>query len=508
MRSYEGLIPVELFGRTEFPRIGELPYLVTLGPHAFYWFSLEPARVELSVDGRAPQLSLSDAELTQTLPRYLGSQRWYGAKSRRIKEVKVVDSVPVAPAEVKLVEAVYDDGDPRTYVLPLAATSDGRIVDAVGEPDFNQQLLDAIARRRRFHGAHGDIIALPTSELSRLRGGADELVPRAAAAEQSNNSVIFGERLILKLFRQLEDGINPELEMCRFLTDVRFPNIAPVAGALLYRRGPEHTATLAMLQAYVPNQGDGWSHALDELAGGDGHAIECYLPFATLLGQRTAEMHQALASNSSNPDFTPEPTSMLDARSIYQSIRSLLSPVLESLRQRLPGLAGEERADAEGVLAAEERLYEQLRGLLNRPISARRIRCHGDYHLGQVLFTGGDFVVIDFEGEPDRPLRERRLKRWALKDVAGMLRSFDYAAAAAGVSFGREWVRRVGEVFLEAYFETAGGAPFLPASRAEEELLLNVMLLEKALYELRYELDHRPDWVRIPLRGLRELAWR
>jgi maltose alpha-D-glucosyltransferase / alpha-amylase len=275
---------------------------------------------------------------------------------------------------------------------------------------------------------------------------------------------------------------------------------------LLYRWDPEHSATLAMLQAYIPNQGDGWSHALNELTGGNGMAIECYLPWASLLGRRTAEMHMSLASSTSNPDFTPEPTSMLDARSIYQSVRSLLSPVMELLRNRLPTLVGPTRDDAAAVLKAEERLHEHLRALLNRPISAKRIRCHGDFHLGQVLFTGGDFVVIDFEGEPGRPLRERRLKRWALKDVAGMLRSYDYAAAASGVDFAGEWARRASEAFLDAYFETAAGAFFLPTSLGEQEAVLNAMLIEKALYELRYELDHRPDWVHIPLRGLRELA--
>jgi maltose alpha-D-glucosyltransferase/alpha-amylase len=217
-------------------------------------------------------------------------------------------------------------------------------------------------------------------------------------------------------------------------------------------------------------------------------------------------MHMVLASNTSNPDFIPEPTSMLDARSIYQSIRSMLGPAMESIRHRLPTLGGPSRDDAAALLEAEERLHEHLRALLNRPISAKRIRCHGDYHLGQVLFTGGDFYVIDFEGEPGRPLRERRLKRWALKDVAGMLRSFEYAGAASGVDYAAEWARRAGEAFLDAYFEAAGGASFLPASHGEEEAVLNAMLIEKALYELRYELDHRPDWVPIPLRGLRELA--
>jgi trehalose synthase-fused probable maltokinase len=298
--------------------------------------------------------------------------------------------------------------------------------------------------------------------------------------------------------------MHPDLELSRFLTDVGFPNIAPVAGTVLYRRDRGHTAALAMLQAYVPNQGDAWSHALTELSA-DSVAIERYRPYAELLGRRTAEMHLALGSRADDPAFAPEPTQMPDARSVYQSIRSLAGqvlPVLEGRRETLPAAAC---ADAEVVLGSWDKLHARLRGLLARPISARRIRCHGDYHLGQVLFTGGDFVIVDFEGEPSRPLRERRLKRWALKDVAGMLRSYAYAGQAANVAHGPEWARAVGDAFLRTYLERADGAPFLPATVEERALLMDAMLIEKALYELRYELDHRPDWVQIPLRGLCEL---
>jgi maltose alpha-D-glucosyltransferase/alpha-amylase len=257
-----------------------------------------------------------------------------------------------------------------------------------------------------------------------------------------------------------------------------------------------------MLQAYVPNQGDAWSHALDELASDDVGAIERYMPFAELLGRRTAEMHLALASIPKDPAFAPEPTTMLDTRSAYQSIRSLAVQVFQTLRRQLTGMAGEDRADAEQVTGMEDALHHRLRALLERSVTARRIRCHGDYHLGQLLFTGGDFVIVDFEGEPARPLAERRLKRWAMRDLASMLRSFDYAAEAAGVGFAQEWARRVSEAFLGAYWETAGDATFVPATADERDLLMDVLLIEKALYELRYELDNRPAWVRIPLRGL------
>jgi maltose alpha-D-glucosyltransferase/alpha-amylase len=255
----------------------------------------------------------------------------------------------------------------------------------------------------------------------------------------------------------------------------------------------------------VPNQGDGWSQALDELARGDRGAIEHYETFASLLGRRTAEMHITLASDSDDADFAPEPTTMLSTRSVYQSIRGLGLGVMRQLRRQLSSLPEEARAEAERVLELEPNLLPRLKALLDRPIAAKRIRTHGDYHLGQVLFTGGDYVIVDFEGEPLRPLAERRLKRWASKDVAGMLRSFTYAAETAKVDFGEEWADRASRAFLTAYWATAGGAPFASPTLVERELLLDAMLIEKALYETRYELDNRPPWVRIPLRGLTRL---
>jgi maltose alpha-D-glucosyltransferase / alpha-amylase len=505
LSAYAGLVPVEVFGRAEFPLVADQPYPVMLGPHAFYWFSLEQPRYDLGQISPVPELSLRDSELERALPEYLRGQRWFGGRSRRIKDVQVVDAVSIGDAQLEIVEVNYQTGDAETYAMPLHRTAEGRVVDALGEPAFTRFLLEAITRRRRFHGRRGDVVALPTPHLARLWKGGDDLAPKVGTAEQTNNSVIFGERLILKVYRRLEDGLHPDLELSRFLTDVGFPNIAPVAGAAMYSRDRQRNAALAMLQAYVPNQGDAWTHALTELTA-DSVAMERYRPFAELLGRRTAEMHLALASRPDDPAFAPEPTLTPDARSVYQSIRSSSVQVMPLLRERFKVLPASACHDAEVVLRSWERLHLRLRGLLGRAITARRIRCHGDYHLGQVLFTGGDFIIIDFEGEPSRPLRERRLKRWALKDVAGMLRSFAYAGVAAGVPHGSDWARSAGDVFLQSYVETAAGASFLPANVEERALLLDAMLIEKALYELRYELDHRPEWARIPLRGLCELV--
>jgi maltose alpha-D-glucosyltransferase/alpha-amylase len=419
--------------------------------------------------------------------------------------VAIIDSIALAGAQVKMAEVRYREGDPEVYALPVCRSSDGTVIDALREPEFNAALLDAVGRRRRFRGRVGTLQGVRTQAFSRLRSGAGELAPHISGAEQSNNSVIFGERLILKLFRRVEEGINPDLELSHFLTQRGFANVAPVAGALLYRRGREQTSALAMLQGYVPNQGDGWSQALDELGRGDRGGIERYESLAALLGRRTAEMHLVLASDTEDPAFEPEPTTMLSTRSVYQSIRTLGMQVMRQVRRQLSGLPEDARAEAERVLELEPKLLPRLKELLDRPISARRIRTHGDYHLGQVLFTGGDYVIVDFEGEPLRPLAERRLKRWAMKDVAGMLRSFTYAAEAAKVEFGEEWADRASRAFLTAYWKTAGEAPFTSRTLAERDLLLDAMLIEKTLYETRYELDNRPAWVRIPLRGLTRL---
>ncbi|MFZ0217740.1 MAG: alpha-amylase family glycosyl hydrolase, partial [Candidatus Dormiibacterota bacterium] len=508
LSDHAGMTPVELFGRTEFPPIGELPYLFTLGPHNFYWFSLEQVRPYEVVPESAPALSFDERELQRALPSYLTRQRWFGGRTRTQRETAIVDSITVGAARIKLAEVRYTEGDPETYLLALLRNLEGDVEDALGDIEFNRFLLDAIRRRRRFRGRGGDLIALPSPMLRRLPADGD-LTPSIQRREQSNTSVMFGDRLIMKVFRRLEEGINPDLEVSRFLTDRGFPHVPAVAGALLYRGGPGRTAGLAMVTSYVPNQGDAWESFVRELADSPEWEPDRDLHLANLLGQRTGELHLALASDQADPEFRPEPTTQMAARSTYQSVRTQITQTMQLLeRQRatlpegLQDLAGE-------ILAGEAAFHEELRGLLGRHITATRIRCHGDYHLGQVLFTGADFVIVDFEGEPARPLAERRLKRWAARDVTGMLRSFAYAGEAAmglGASDApRAWARNMAAEFEAAYLATTAGAHFQPADPDEYRLLRSVMLLEKTLYELRYELDHRPDWAGIPLHGLAEL---
>jgi trehalose synthase-fused probable maltokinase len=394
--------------------------------------------------------------------------------------------------------------------------------------------------------------------------------------EQSNTSIVYGDRCILKLFRRPDVGRHPDFEIGRFLTErASFPHTPRVAGAIEYRDGDE-TRTAAILSEFVPNEGDAWQYTLDTLGeyyeraatGGPvpapppGGLIDAaragavspevaswigpYLDAARLLGRRTAELHLALAGGGDDPDFAPEPFTAMYQRSVYQSVRSTVRVGMQTLRRNMGGIAADARRMAEQVAASEEELLTRLRPLLGERMDTVRIRCHDDYHLGQVLSTGKDFVIIDFEGEPARPLAERRHKRPPLRDVAGMVRSFDYAAlvglagqAARGLApspdeqtrlrtAARLWARGVSTVFLAEYLEVARGSPAEPAGAARgskgpararaapivpsdptaAQVLLDTFLIEKAAYELTYELNNRPAWVWIPLLGIITLLGR
>jgi maltose alpha-D-glucosyltransferase/alpha-amylase len=368
--------------------------------------------------------------------------------------------------------------------------------------------------------------------------------------EQSNTSVAYGDRLILKLFRRVQEGVNPEVEIAHFLAEhTTFRAVPALAGGLEYRSPKGVPSSVAILQALVPSEGDAWSYTLDRLrqfydevitragvalAVPEGHvldladaevppgvreAMDSYFGAAQLLGQRTGELHVALASDPGDPAFAAEPFSAFYRRSLYESARALADRAFALLEKSVRALPEHTHAAAERVLREKAAVHGALRRILDARITAKRIRCHGDYHLGQLLYTGRDFVIIDFEGEPGRSIGERRLKRSALRDVAGMLRSFDYAAAfglrserlrpediPALVPWSRFWYRWTSAVYLKAYFAATAGTDFLPASQEERKSLLDFLLLEKAVYELGYELNSRPDWVDVPIRGILEMV--
>lgn len=601
LSAFQGMVPIEIFGGTKFPPIGELPYFLTLGPHAFYWFALEPPRAvelrpEISATGiELPSLEVigkwdeiligkTKATFESLLPNYLQERRWFGGKARRIKSAQIRENIPVpfvsSIVYITMVQVEYSEGDAEIYALPLAYAAGERadgvlsehpqvviariqvqdknekgiLYDAIVDRDLCETLLEAIARRRRFKGVAGDLLSTTTRAFRHLRGPSDiTLETSLMKAEQSNTSVIYGDRFILKLFRRLDKGVNPDLEIGRFLTERGFLSIPQVAGALEYSRGRNEQMTLAILQGFVHNQGDAWQYTLDVL----GHYFEQaltsradvqivpipqesmlglvqsdppplahemigpYLESARLLGQRTGELHVTLASDPDNPEFSPESFSTLYQRSLYQSMRSLARQIFQLLRQRLKDLPEGLRHEVQRTLDQEGEILHRFQSILKRKITAMRIRCHGDYHLGQVLYTGRDFIIIDFEGEPARPLSERRIKRSPLRDVAGMLRSFHYAVYSAlftqeasgmvrpeDLAFLEPWTRFwhlwVCTVFLKAYLEVASHGHFLPQTPEELQVLLDAYLLEKSIYELGYELNNRPDWVKIPIQGIQQ----
>ncbi|PYN82746.1 MAG: alpha-amylase, partial [Candidatus Rokuibacteriota bacterium] len=598
LSAFKGSVPLEVFGQTRFPPVSNAPYSLTLGPHIFYWFALPPQSVEAvagpaATAGALPALTVGSAwenalrgrakaELETILPRYLQGQRWFRSKARLIQAAEIVEAIPVPPdapvAHILLVQVTYTEGEPEIYVLPVAFADGGRetpeptshaiasvcvtgtgseekgvLHDAMVDPRFALGLLDLIARGRRFSGRFGEVIASPAPDFRSLLGTAgDFLAPAVVKTEQTNTSVVYGDRFILKLFRRLEPEPNPDLELGRFLTERDFRNIAPLAGALELRRPNGELTTLGVLHGFLPNEGDAWTYTLDtlgryyeevlthraesptppafegpllaavedELPPRAREWIGLYLEEARLLGQRTGELHVALASDPVTPELAPEPVSDFTRQALYQAMRSLANETFSVLRQRLAGLPTAIREEARNVLTLEGEARNRFRLLRDRKIAAVHLRSHGDYHLGQVLHTGKDFIIIDFEGESARPLGVRRLKCSPLRDVAGMLGSFHYAAYAALLGqvpgtrpedvptlepWARFWYRAVSAAFLKGYLPAVASVSLLPQAPAELGILLDAYLLDKAIYAIGYELNNRPEWTQIPLKGLLQL---
>ncbi|PDW01422.1 maltose alpha-D-glucosyltransferase [Candidatus Viridilinea mediisalina] len=606
LSAFRGMMPVEMFGQVEFPGITEHPYMFTIGPHSFYWFHLVPQRVEgmrpdsVPTDSAEPELITIEAggwdaifydgrqvQLEHVLPQYMRPRRWFGSKSRKIKSVTISDTIIVpysyGLAYLVLVSVQYIEDNSEIYLLPMAYAEGeraheilqnnrhaviagmrfqqsqqepGLIYDPLVDREFCSALLELIMGRRRLRGERGgELAGLGTRTLRALAGTGTNLDPSVMRGEQSNTSINFGGRLIMKLYRKLDHGVNPDLEVSRYLTDeANFQHTPPLAGALEYTRPGQEPTTLGMLQSFVPNEGDAFGFSLDvlrsyfedvlaepDLAAPTSEAtltalldapdappapyadfVAAHLEAARLLAQRTAELHLALARGRS-PAFAPEPFSLLYQRGLFQAMRSQASATFQGLRKLLPKLPDHVRDDATRLLSHEAELTARFRRITAGKIEAARTRIHGDYHLGQVLYTGKDYMIIDFEGEPARPISERRIKRSPLRDVAGMLRSYQYAAYSSlftrlestTVSPEEEtnlrqwadfWAFWVSAAFLNSYREAANGAPFMPNNRADLETLLEIFILEKAIYEIAYEMNNRPTWLGIPLSGvLRQL---
>jgi maltose alpha-D-glucosyltransferase/alpha-amylase len=601
LAEFRGMVPVEAFGQTRFPVITADPYLLTIGPHSFYFFDLgeRPGRAAASVKTRDVPLPTIHVEgswedlfrredrrqLADVLSPYIQTCRWFGGKARTVQRTVIKNLIQypyrASGVYICLAQLEYTEGEPEIYIVNLGFVSgakaqqilsnspqaaiarikiknkrqagEGLLCDALWDRDFTVSLLESLLHRRRFKSGLVEITAVPTPALRKILGSTDPLPePLVLKSEQSNTSVVFGDKLIAKFFRRLERGMNPELEMGQYLARQHFRSAPRPAGAVEYRTPHEEPATIAIAHEFIHNEGDAWQYTLDfltrfyeaalttrmeessaalmrrsllSLAQGElpAKAVETigpYLESARLLAQRTAEMHRALAMPTDDPAIKGEPLTDLNRRAMYHAVAGQVDQKIQLLKERLKVLPEEARIIASRVIEKKDELGRFSRSILDRKIEAMRIRCHGDFHLGQVLYTGKDFVIIDFEGEPARLLGQRRIKHTSLRDVAGMLRSFHYAAYApmcgdAGPvrpedverlqPWARFWYVCVGAAFLKVYLELTADLPLLPKSLDEVQVLLDISMLDKAVYELGYELNNRPDWVKIPLEGILQL---
>jgi maltokinase len=445
-----------------------------------------------------------------TFQQWIVAQRWFGSKAREVAHIEVSECVPlreeVPQLALALVEARFGEGTHETYQVPLGArpaeegwnervigTADGwTVYDALADPATGRELLHRMRSGSQETVEEGTLRFRWAASAGAELGGTVDVRP--VGVEQSNSSIVFGEALILKAFRRVEPGVNPELELLRFLSERGFPNIAPLAGWYEIE-GRFIDATLGILQEYLAGARDGWELALEEVASDpDG-----LLGRLRALGDVTGELHTVLGSDSQNPDFAPDQPS--------QEALSLLTADVDEQIERIFLDLPETEAVAP-IAGRGQDVREKLQLLSNIGAGGRVIRTHGDYHLGQTMLSDRGWVILDFEGEPARPLPERRLKRSPLRDVAGMLRSFSYVTAGArllrGVEVPEDWEDRARDAFLEGYFERVEPS-LLPPGEAPTRQLLAVFELEKAVYELRYELNNRPDWVGIPVAGILRL---
>ncbi|HMJ63061.1 MAG TPA: alpha-glucosidase C-terminal domain-containing protein, partial [Bryobacteraceae bacterium] len=570
LHALEGMVPVEMLGYVEFPQITRQPYRLTLAPYGFFWLELHKATEPVSEipredltesrlnlrNGWAPLFEGSARSQLESviLPDYLGKQRWFTGQSRSIESIRVLDWVAGQTVNAALcsVAVQYTNTSIETYSIFIAiaigtkadditasspnavmstirtSEGDGVIYDGLSDPDVHAALIAFVRDGREIATSHGSI-----------RG-----VPGAIHRE--------GEEFAMKIFRRWDAGVNPDVEITQYLTEVmHFDGIAPFAGTVEYANQDGQAIVVGMLQVRVPNEGDGWTLTVEELeryfencapvAFPPGHASEdaadffdlseqpispfardhvgIYLDSAAALGRRTAQMHLALASPADDPAFAPEPTTADDLQSLVTDMRKRAAGVFDVLKGNVSQLPDDLVEIAGLVLARRRQMVESFGRLEHRQIRPLRTRIHGNYALGQVLRVKSDYIIADFDGEPARSLSERRAKQSPLKDVAGMLRSFSYAAYVTLMNYtarrpedlarlmpwARLWERSTAGAFLRAYRDTAGAAEYLPADPGDFRQVLRAYLLDKALAELLYELNNRPAWVRIPLEGILSL---
>ena len=589
--EYQGYIPEEVFSQNAFPEIGEEPYRLTFAPHTHYWLRLEQIEAPAEEEDEIPTLDVRDhwenviasnmrskprTELQRkVLPDYLQRRRWFGGKAKSIQSVSISNQIPLknetTNAIILFLEVKYSGETPDLYTLPISYAKqveggkilehhpeavvahlrvngeEGILYDSLYSEEFRELLLSMMLTGKRVKAENGTLVATSGKRKREMESG--DLKSDVLSVEQSNSAILYDEEYFLKLYRQIEQGINPDPELIRHLTEnTDFDHVPPFAGSLEFRKPGAEPYVLSLLQDYVPNEGDAWTITVDTV----GRFFERILsrqfeeeesklpsvpltdvefddvpsllqdligsPFldnVALLGRRTGEMHLALAS-SRKKDFKPEPFSKLYQRSLYQALRSKALRELQFVERNKNVLDDNIRMSVRKILGRQSEILEQYKQVSDRKINASKIRIHGDYHLGQVLYTGKDYMIIDFEGEPSRAPSERRIKYSCFRDVAGMIRSFHYAAYSALFHHAtvrpedkeelqewmHPWQNYVSGIYLTSYLHTVDDANFIPEDPGGIQTLLNAFLLDKAVYELGYELNNRPEWAVIPIDGI------
>jgi len=595
LSRHAGLIPEEVFSRNRFPMIQETRYHFTTGPYDYFWFALRSTEARSEPSEELQRLKLREGQpwwdvlkgktgerlCNVVMPHYLQRVFWFRGKGRVITQISVIDSCQLRQDDrlvvLAFIKVAYTEWNPETYLIPLAWLSneqlqsqtdrhplasisalalgdaEGVLCDAVYFEEFREQLLELVSSRAKIPGANGShLVGLRGSGVTKTTPPRTELFPsRVAEVAQNNSSIFYGDQLLFKMYRKLEEGINPEPETLLYLgVKKKYRNAPAYAGRIEYHAVSGKSYDLGVLQTYIPSHGDAWRNTLTSLTqfveqllahkhelpklpallptllevvdGGIPDQFRdlvrgLHLEMALLLGRRTAELHRALASSSAESDWRMTEFSTLYQRSLFQSMRGQIRKnflILAANLQLFPD--GPQRDRAAQVLGAEKEIIACLQKITGRRLSAMRCRIHGDFHLGQALFTGKDFVFIDFEGDPDQSMSERRLKRSPLTDVAGMIHSFHYAAMTTLVNHAAShpddlpllepwleaWYVYVSGSYLKAYLHGMKDSPLVPSDREELSIMLRCFLIQKVVHELGHELNNRPERVDIPLRGL------
>ena len=595
LSGFEGYSPQEVMGGSQFPEIKSAPYRLTLGAYGYFVFSLarrSPVRpegtastVELLAE-RTPREIFDDrhrAVLESTvLPFFLYNSRWFGGKARLVEGLAIRDVVESTDSGHRacynlIIDVNYSEGMPESYFIPVSYMDDksfssipdqgrpkvlarvtfpsetGVIYDATADPAYCRGLLQSLLGRRPFQSPKGRIEFYPTPWFRRAYLGSppgEEV--RIQGGEQSNSTLLFGEDMIVKVMRRVEDGIQPEVEIGKYLTESAFPFSPPLLGHVQYQPEEGEPTTLVVVEGYVRNQGDAWKlfttefetfaeevshgqhdrvltnhpHSSDSAPSQDADFSDffevtgpLFREKVSILAKRTAEFHIALAGDTDDPNFAPEPFGYLGQVSLSQEMVGAARRTLQFIERVSPSDESRQK-DLSALLSRKDDVMRVFGRLKAASIDSVKCRIQGDYHLGQDLYTGKDFVIIDYDGEPARSLSERRLKRSPLRDVAGMLRSFHYVAVSTLLhergarhyadypklgEWTNLWYLAVASTFLKAYLDGVKGTSLVPKDRKTLAAMLDAYLLEKALYELTYELNSRPDWIGIPLEGIAQI---